>query len=154
MIDIKELRVGSHVSFRGKMECITTIDALNEKIGINAYKEDERGVKYAFGFSLEQVEPIPITEELLEELGFVKVERLVYQRPDKKYIDAESASMKRGMYECCAPKVTLTYWSEIWCVTATNGQGLSSKTFVRHLHELENFVYLVMKEDIEKINGK
>lgn len=153
MIDIKELRVGSHVKIGEKRRCVTAIDVLNGRIGINVYKEDERGDKYAFGYPLEQVEPIPITEELLEELGFVKVERRVYCRPKTEYIDEETATRKRGVYEYFPPKISVFGGNPTWCVSARNGDGYDCKTFCRNLHELENFVYLVRKEEIEKLNG-
>lgn len=154
MIDIKELRVGSHVvSIGGRRIRITSVDELNGNIGIDSYKTDERGVKYPICYPLEQVEPIPITDELLEELGFVKVERRVYCRPKTEYIDAETATRKRGMYEYFPPKISVFGGNPTWCVSARNCDGYDCKTFCRNLHELENFVYLVRKEEIEKLNG-
>lgn len=69
-VDVKTLRIGSHILVNGKRERVMAIDALNRKIGINAYKTDDNGVKHPFGYAIEQVEAVPITPELLKELGF------------------------------------------------------------------------------------
>ena len=69
-IDIKSLRIGSHILVDGKRVRVMAIDALNRMIGINAYQTDDNGVKHPFGYEIEEVEATPIIPELLKELGF------------------------------------------------------------------------------------
>ena len=69
-VDIKSLRIGSHILVDGKRVRVMAIDALNRMIGINAYQTDDNGVKHPFGYEIEEVEAIPIIPELLKELGF------------------------------------------------------------------------------------
>lgn len=68
-VDIKSLHIGSHIAINGKRHRISNIDALNGQIGIEAYTTDKDGVKHPFGYPIEQVEAVPITPELLKELG-------------------------------------------------------------------------------------
>lgn len=80
MIDIKTLRIGSHVAICGNRQRITAIDSLNGQIGIDAYKTDENGVKHPIGYKVEDVEPISITPELLAELGFQYRDNTYWER--------------------------------------------------------------------------
>ena len=134
-VDIKSLRIGSHVNLCGKRQCITAIDALNGLLGIDAYKTDENGVKYPIGYKVEDVEPISITPELLKELGF------------------ENTS--------CTRRTTYTkgceydgFWIEFrnlkdrWDLFVSNN-NLDGRTPVRYLHEAESFLGLY---NIELIN--
>lgn len=130
MIDIKELHIGSHVRIGGKICRIAAIDALNGQIGIDAYTMDAKGVKHPFGYKIEDVEPIPITEELLTELGFECIARYNeswWQRGNKRikikgnYVEVE---VYQGFYDAT--------WR---CV---------------YLHELEAFLYLTTKTELIK----
>ena len=129
-IDIKELHVGSTIRIGGNMHRISAIDALNGQIGIDAYKTDAKGVKHPFGYKIEEVEPIPITEELLTELGFECIARYNeswWQRGNKRikikgnYVEVE---VYQGFYDAT--------WR---CV---------------YLHELEAFLYLTTKTELIK----
>ena len=130
MIDINTLHIGSHVRIGGKMHRISAIDALNGQIGIDAYTTDAKGVKHPFGYKVEEVEPIPITEELLMELGFECIARYNeswWQRGNKRikikgnYVEVE---VYQGFYDAT--------WR---CV---------------YLHELEQFLYLTTKTELIK----
>ena len=129
-IDIKELRVGSIVSIGGKMRRIAAIDALNRQIGIDAYTTDAKGVKRPFGYKIEDIEPIPITEELLTELGFEKRK--------------ERGSVSRWEH---STNMAITIWGER--MELTIGDILAVEP-VHYLHELEAFLYLTTKTELIK----
>lgn len=81
MINYKELRIGSHVLANGVKAQVIRIDAPKEHdipkaviLGFKAIVDGE--VRYAGCLDGKGVEPIPITEELLSELGFDCIERL------------------------------------------------------------------------------
>ena len=135
-IDIKELRVGSIVSIGGQMRRITAIDALNKQIGIDAYATDAKGVKRPFGYKIEDIEPIPITEELLTELGFENTSstrRIVYTK-GREYDDlwVEVRNLK-----------------DRWEVFVSDNDW-DGRMAVRYLHELEAFLYLSTKIELIK----
>lgn len=134
-VDIKTLRVGSHVNLCGKRQHIMTIDALNGAIGMCGYLTDENGVKHPLGYKVEDIEPINITPDLLKELGFVNTSctrRIVFTK-GSEYEDSwiEFRNLKDR-------------W-EIF-VSKDNWDG---KTVCRYLHEAEAFLAL---HGVELIN--
>ncbi len=64
-VDIKSLRIGSHVMWNGKRR---KVDAITEE-GI-AFRIADTEQKMYDSATIESVEPIAITPELLKELGF------------------------------------------------------------------------------------
>ena len=64
-VDIKSLRIGSHVMWNGKRR---KVDAITEE-GI-AFRIADTEQKMYDSATIESVEPIVITPELLKELGF------------------------------------------------------------------------------------
>lgn len=65
MIDIKTLHIGSHVEYDGKPVRICGIT--KRKIGYHESGKPCERLRYA---RLSEIEPIPITPELLEKIGF------------------------------------------------------------------------------------
>lgn len=73
MIDIKTLRIGSHILVNGKRVCVCGIRRtpnLNNALTIVQYTTKDIVVFGEVPAGSNKVEPIPITPELLEELGF------------------------------------------------------------------------------------
>lgn len=122
-IDIKQLHIGSHVIVNG--ERVRVCGITRRKIGYHATGKPGEHLRYA---RLNEVEPIPITPDLLEELGF------------------EITS--------CTRRITYTKGSEYedlwiefkniedrWDVFVRK-DNLDSITVCRHLHEAEAFLRL------------
>lgn len=130
-VDIKTLRIGSHINLCGKRQRIMAIDALNWLIGIDAYKTDENGVKHPFGYKVEDIEPISIMPDLLKELGFEDCE--------KKRWHTEDWEKRWG--ECQYLSFTKLYRGE-WRVHYFDGAKDRGQTVVRYLHEAEAFLAL------------
>lgn len=129
MIDPKELRVGATVSIGGKMQRVAAIDALNGQIGIDAYTTDAKGVKHPFGYKVEDVEPIPITEELLRELGF----------EIKEEFGNVSAWKKDNLIvKIIGERKVVSFVDKMHSLETC------------YLHELEAFVYLATKTELIK----
>lgn len=124
-VDIKQLRIGSHINLCGKRQCITAIDALNGLIGIDAYLTDKDGAKYSFGHKVEEVEPIPITPDLLKEVGFEEDKTDIVKRVGGYFIYFHQINNLRW-------RVSL---EEENCTNYGN-------CIVRYLHEAEAFLAL------------
>ena len=122
-VDIKSLRIGSHVRIGGKMHRIAAIDALNGQIGIDAYTTDAKGVKHPFGYKIEDVAPIPITEELLTGLGFENRREGIWQH-----------WWKDGFYLQHRDE------SEYWHFHGDIG--------FRYFHELESLYYMIYETEL------
>lgn len=154
MIDINTLHIGSTVSIGGKMQRVAAIDALNGQIGIDAYKVGADGVKHPLGYKIEEVEPIPITEELLTELGFEKVTLQTRPKPIIQYVDAESIKAQaEDLNVRVVPRITIQYinvTNPFWSVSAYGENMEDNKMAVRYLHELEAFLYLTTKTELIK----
>ena len=137
MIEINTLHIGSHVHIGGKMHRIAAIDALNGQIGIDAYTTDAKGVKHPFGYKIEDVEPILITEELLTELGFEK---------------RESGSFAKGYAPDSWIFITLYATNELCKVNIfpSDPRKEASSVLGCYLHELELFLYLTTKTELIK----
>ena len=125
MIDINTLTLHSHVLFNGKRYQVDDI-SLSGQVGSLPLHDDWLWADAS------EFDPIPITEELLTELGFEKCHRtpngfeVAYD-----YIDKESHTLME-----VAKCKNIPEW-RVQCV---------GWTLVRYLHELEAFVYLTTKQ--------
>lgn len=122
-VDIKQLRIGSHVEVMDRMCEIDSIGGGTQIgcIDTNTWEEVDAEEDW--------VNPIPITPELLGELGFEKVEEFgQYSVFIKENIEVGIVGAR---------------------VYARLEQGILRD--VKSLHELENFIYLTLgKELMEK----
>lgn len=74
MVDIKTLRIGSHILVNGKRVCVCGIRRtpnLNNALTIVQYTTKDIVVFGEVPAGTDKVQPIPITPALLKELGFV-----------------------------------------------------------------------------------
>lgn len=123
MIDIKTLRVGSHILVDGKRERVRGLDEDNGLI-----------VRFPAEYVMaNEVEPIPITAELLVELGFRKEDGFMrlWSKDNNghfSYIEFSAIRDKWRLYP-----------------SGTDG----GQTVVRYLHEAEAFLAL---HGVELIN--
>lgn len=134
MIDPKELYIGSHVMVDGVRAKVTDIESNYDWSGDTLIRfcamiYGEKRTCGAF-YQKDGVEPIPITPELLTELGFeciAKYSESWWQRGNKRikmrgnYVDVE---IYQGFYDAT--------WQ------------------CKYLHELEAFVYLTTKTELIK----
>lgn len=126
-VDIKTLRIGSHVEYDGKRVCVDEIKTSRmEGLPIRLLVS-HNGLIYGDP-SIGETEPIPITPDLLKELGFMNTSstrRIVYTK-GSEYEDSwiEFRNLKDR-------------W-EIF-VSKDNWDG---RTAVRYLHEAEAFLAL------------
>lgn len=129
-MDIKELRIGSSVLFNGERVKVQRIEGDDVTDAIIC----ERG-----WIPLEELDPIPITEELLKELGFEKDDDKPFSNILFKEIPIEIG--KLWMKICPAYDE-----EEGWSISV--GSYRECRTFVKYLHELEAFVYLTTKQEL------
>lgn len=123
-VDIKSLRIGSHILVNGKRERVRGLDEDNSLI-----------VRFPAEYVVvNEIEPIPITAELLSELGFKKEDGFMrlWSKDDNghfSYIEFSNIRDKWRLYP-----------------SGTDG----SHTVVRYLHEAELFLALHNIELIKK----
>lgn len=128
MIDIKTLHIGSHVSVDGRRCEVCSID----DEGVVRLGDSERNYSY---HQLHEVEPIPISAALLEELGF--------ERDMRRGVTAYQ--MKRGeMWIGVA-----AMHDGLWRIEAMDDTYNYGNCTVRYLHEAEAFLAL---HGVELIN--
>lgn len=119
MIDIHSLHIGSHLLFNGERHEVTSI----RDYGESYYMELDN--KWRNKYSCEALSPIPITEELLTELGFEKhMEGWIKDINQDYPIFIKIKSLEDKNY------------------VSVGGSSL----FFSYLHELESFVYLTTKQ--------
>lgn len=127
-IDPKELRIGSHVSFKKKRIKIVGIPYPNvyDNMSRNIYWRSEDDFNYiGVDCADERLTPIPITPELLTELGFEYRDNTYWERWFKGGFDIER-------------KEDSKYFD------------YSRKLRLESLHELENLYYMIY--GVELIN--
>ena len=138
-VDVKTLRVGSHILVNGKRERIRGLDEDNGLI-----------VRFPAEYvNANEVEPIPITPDLLKELGFEeKRTEYLYGAPDVWYIDSESAQLEKKN-NLVVPTITVfslgkAGYPDWWVIKVITGEKpmRSDSCTVRHLHEAEAFLVL------------
>lgn len=126
MIDINTLHIGSHILYNGKRERVRGLDEDNGLI-----------IRFPAEYVLaNEVESIPITEELLKELGFVNTSstrRIVYTK----------GCEYDGLW------VEVRNLKDRWEVFVSNNDW-DGRIVVRYLHELEQFLYLTTKTELIK----
>ena len=143
MIDPKTLHIGSHVMVDGVRARVIRIDEPKDEHEIPPctllrFKALANGKWYDCGCSADsdKVEPIPITAELLTELGFTNTSstrRIVYTKGceyDGMWVEV------RGLKDRWEVFVSDNDWD--------------GKMVVRYLHELEAFLYLTTKTELIK----
>lgn len=156
-VDIKQLRIGSHVEVNGvRARVIELVEKHLHNQPWAMYAATIGGEYRTCGGPLQDAEPIPITPEMLVELGFVK--RNCCDNNKAYYIDATSAGRMENN-RLVVPQIELLDYSkignpELWEVkilSTDNGFTVENKTTVRFLHKLEAFIYLTLgKELIEE----
>ena len=131
MIDPKELRVGAHISINGERVRIEQI--ASDYIGLKHKEGDYSG----YPPDRDRIEPIPITAELLEELGFEKRKSGSFAKeyaPDSWMfitLHATKGLCKVGIYPADPIREVSGFLN---C----------------YLHELESFLYLITKTELIK----
>lgn len=125
-VDIKTLRIGSHILVNGKRERVRGLDEDNGLI-----------VRFPAEYVMASgVEPIAITPELLAELGFEVNRRAFLYEYEKRWGGTD------GFFEnnyLSFSQIT----DNIWRVHLyTNGTFYNGQTVVRYLHEAESFLAL------------
>lgn len=123
MIDVKELHIGSHASLKGERITIfqTIYTGLVEVLRPNK--------EFEVCTTSNELDPIPITPELLEELGFEKINEY-----------GACSEWKRGDIQI------LIYGERVELFIFACIHVLS----IRYLHELESIVYLTTKQKLIK----
>ena len=163
MIDPKELRIGAHY-YNGSYNepIIGRVLSINGSIN----NPDDMSVGLIYDMPLDNdsdpyeaamlpyLEPIPITEELLTELGFEKVTLQTRPKPIIQYVDAESIKAQaEDLNVRVVPRITIQYinvTNPFWSVSAYGEKMEDNKMTVRYLHELEQFLYLTTKTELIK----
>lgn len=139
MIDIKSLRIGSHILVDGKRERVLGLDEDNGLI-----------IRFPAEYvNANEVEPISITPDLLNELGFEERRtEYLYGAPDVWYIDSESAQLEKKN-NLVVPTITVSSlgkagYSDWWVIKVITGDKpmRSGNCTVRYLHEAEAFLAL------------
>lgn len=128
MISIQELRIGNHVFLDGKKVEIDEI-SISGQVGCITQDNDWFGVD-----ADDRLSPIPITEELLKELGFGKIK-------DPRFDYAKRYENNRGLFVSIITDGVIRI--ESW-----DGLILRGNTICQYLHQLENFVYLTTKKEL------
>lgn len=118
MVDIKTLRIGSHVAICGGERVKVTAIRSNGIVTTTLGDMDEKNLS-----------PIPITPSLLEELRFINTScsgrRIVYtnsNEDDKPWIEFKNLKDRWKLFVC--------------------NEGWQGQTVVRYLHEAEAFLAL------------
>lgn len=160
MIDIKSLRIGSHILVNGKRERVGGIRAckLHNSFQIIIPHESEGIVSFGYIPSAsDMIEPIPITPDLLKELGFEERRtEYLYGKPDVWYIDPEAAELEKEN-SLVVPTITIRSlgragYYDLWVIKVVVG-GKPMRTgdcIVRYLHEAEAFLALHSVELIKE----
>lgn len=134
MVDIKNLRIGSHVLVGGVRAKVDGMDMPRPHwtpkyplIRCKAVVDGE--TRYCGGNPLsEEIQPIPITSALLEELGFINLsdrQRIIYvngNEDDNPWIDFKNLKDRWELFVC--------------------NNGWQGQTVCRYLHEAESFLSL------------
>ena len=130
-VDVKQLRIGSHILVNGKRERVRGLD-------------EDNGLIVCFPAEYvmaSEVEPIWITPEFLTEIGFKYHE---YDNGKLWEWDFSDGYKAYGFLEFDEDTTT------IWRGRAWNMKEVEIEFYVEHLHELENLFYFVYGVELIK----
>lgn len=115
-VDVKTLRIGSHVEYNGKRVCVDEIRTLRLDGSPIRLLVSHNGLIYGDP-SIDETEPIPITPDLLKELGF----------------------------KCTDKGRVQSWWHDFFCLDHLNGKSYYNfgAIHLKYLHELEDLYYLI-----------
>lgn len=135
MIDIKELTIGSHLLLCEIRVEVITVDGLNNLIGLKGYSTFQYGKEFSVGNEPQNLDPIPITEELLKELGFEKNNGI------------GGYDYKKDFDKCAVFVTLIGEWCrfETWDEKSMRNFG---NILCQHLHQAESFVYSTIKKEL------
>lgn len=136
MIDVRELRIGAHISVNGERKRIDHIGCNGEVGEVYIFdpkwsKEKQLEERSKHTWNCLQIEPIPITAELLTELGFEKIDNTLMW---------EWSKARSVIFSC----IGNGNWNIRRLVPDEKWQALT----VRYLHEAEAFVWLTLHKEL------
>lgn len=140
MIDIKQLRIGSHINADNIRAKVVDINKMRLSIadypyrvfveGTNSYGAKQVVAAFA---NNKKIQPIPLTAELLHELGFEHGDAI---HDWDKYIGNARIDI-----HFLPDKERL----RVYVINDSDDYG---NTIVRYLHELENFIYHTIEKEL------
>lgn len=136
-MDIRELRINTSVLFNDERVKITAIDFSEEEPFVLI---DNKELWVSSWMHATMLKPIPITEELLKELGFEEE-----KEPEEEWdYGIEKVFMKDFINDDgVLDFVSLAqYEGGLYQL-----QVLGTLAYVRNLHELESYVYMTTKQE-------
>lgn len=129
-VDVKQLRIGSHVDFNGRRVRIKAI--VEDSVAFN-YTQDEKQLYLSPNAYDEFLSPIPITPEILTEIGFKYHE---YDNGKLWEWDLPDGYKDYGYLEF--DEGTTTIWrGRLWSI-----KEIEVEFKVEYLHDLENIFYM------------
>lgn len=134
MIEVQSLMIGNYVwdNYSGYME-VSLIDSVNESIDLRKNKTLPSG-----RYIIEDIEPIPLTEEWLEKFGFDKgtsedgEDVMIYLNSHWKFI--------LEYYNFCQPSEDNGYY-----LIEYLGQ---LEIQIKHIHQLQNLYFALTSEEL------
>lgn len=135
MIDINELRIGNLVkSFRKNI----LVEGIGKK-GINYSFMDEE-----YEYEEDELYPIPITEELLLKLGFIKEEETIsHDFEFKKWIDG---------YPITVSDLSNTKDRDYYVHIDNRLYETILGADIQYLHQLQNAIYFAIRHELDVKN--
>lgn len=142
MIDPKDIRIGNLVEFKGQYVPIVKIDSMNEliddgkliykgSVAVPEYSPDGRIWNYNSPW-LEQVNPIPITDEWLQKFSFGKLSNGEFVLDNFRVVDYYIIdSQLHFSFRIKHPDYTIYHLVEI-----------------KHVHQLQNIYYALTQEEL------
>lgn len=131
-VDVKSLRVGSHVEYKGKRGRILYVAPGGDFMNCGIHTTDDCGLPANYHISgFEQIHPIPITPSLLKELGFVRKPNADKKRYFDFLWEREDVESDDTCWEHCEKDNFFLLHS-----------GAFGQLNVKYLHEAEAFLAL------------
>lgn len=131
MIDVKEIRIGSHLQVDG---CICEVYGTSSK-GLTIRFGERPNLVFPSG--KKDVQPIPITEDLLQEMGF-------------EHLWEKDTWYWRKDFDDDQYVIIVIYDGYVRVKIHTKGDCPYNIFRCEYLHELETFVYLTLREELIK----
>lgn len=152
-LDIKTLRTGSTVLYKGERVEVWSIEKECGCYGITVHNKAKKYEDNMFHSSKEpyliqtgvkRLDPIPITEELLRELGFEY--GTDWNRYSRKYYLGKNDVGEDTYYE-----IIMNRWNDKWIISIFHYYIICETILlssVKYLHELEQFVFMTCKTEL------
>lgn len=146
MVQANDLRIGNMVKVKGRMSIIRAIETTQHPETFRYYDLEQKTLHVKVWFGMQLIEPIPLSPELLEKIGFVKNAVTHSLKVDDMPYGYKTISVDRNTdngHGCFVVSIT-----DYKPKSIIGTDCIFIRRDLKYLHELQNLTYSLTVTDL------